>query len=144
MSLEKTPQHSFFPWESRNYKSPHCLDHCLLTIYGNNERLCKWGIPRAGKPLSGRQGMVHLHRDIAIYFPSYLCPVGSEFLAMHMKTLGMHSQISQFVWEKLWCSFAIRFWQTLGRECLYKKSAELFIWQSFSVCKLVFPVFSFP
>lgn len=31
-------------------------------------------------------------------------------------------RISQFVCEKLWYSFAIRFWQTLGREFLYKKA----------------------
>lgn len=57
---------------------------------------------------------------VAVYFSSYLGPVISwRCLQKHWASIH---RISQFVCEKLWCSFAIRFWQTLGREFLYKKA----------------------
>lgn len=89
MPLEKRHQHLFFH-EKLEIITPHthCLDHYLLTIYGNNQRFCKWGIIMAMKPWPEQQDtglLIYRHCNI---FPFLSLPSGQWFLGSAHENTG--------------------------------------------------------
>lgn len=137
MPLKKRHPHSFFHEKLEiitttttttppHPPATHCLDHCLLTINGINQRLCKWGVIVAMKVWSEQQDtgtLIYGHCNI---FPFLSLPlsISAQWAVISWQCMWKYwasiHRISQFVCEKLRCSFIIRFWQTLCREFLYK------------------------
>lgn len=107
-SLEKRHQYLFSLQETRNYKIPFCLDHCLLTIHGNNQRLRERGIITAMKTWSELQGTdapIYRHYNIFLLLslPSGHWFLGnaydstghrfSEFRDLFVRSWDVHSQL---------------------------------------------------